>query len=299
MARCIILVGLPGSGKSTYAEDYVQDHIENTVAFSSDGIRKVLYGDESIQGDASKVFRKLHERTAMYLQEGLNVVYDATNVNRKSRKEIIKLAKSIPNVTVECHIIWAPYEDCIKRDSLRNRTVGEQVIKKFLYRWETPYYNEGIDTIRIIHNVNDEFSYKDYCTKLRDAMNIPHDNPHHTLGVWEHCVKSMELMHRETRDIELWRAMCWHDVGKPMTKFYKTDSEGNPVGHAHYYNHDNVGGYLTCGITNPENSNYLLNLSWLVNTHMQPFFNSKYYNNLDKELKDKIDLIHKCDVNAH
>ena len=31
MARLIILIGLPGSGKSTYAQEYLKDHIENTV----------------------------------------------------------------------------------------------------------------------------------------------------------------------------------------------------------------------------------------------------------------------------
>ena len=50
MAKLIILCGLPGCGKSTYAENYkaVDDAIfeGNTVIHSSDAIRKELFGDE-------------------------------------------------------------------------------------------------------------------------------------------------------------------------------------------------------------------------------------------------------------
>ena len=47
-----VLVGLPGSGKSTYA-----NKIKNAILCSSDKVREELYGDENIQGDKQKVFR--------------------------------------------------------------------------------------------------------------------------------------------------------------------------------------------------------------------------------------------------
>ena len=48
--KCIILCGIPGSGKSTYAQSFEE---LGWVHLSSDLIRKELYGDESIQvGDS-------------------------------------------------------------------------------------------------------------------------------------------------------------------------------------------------------------------------------------------------------
>ena len=69
MARLIMLIGLPGSGKSTYAKQYLADHIENTMWCSSDTIRKELYGDENIQGNPKTVFEHLHNNVNMYLQQ--------------------------------------------------------------------------------------------------------------------------------------------------------------------------------------------------------------------------------------
>ena len=129
MSKLIILVGLPGSGKSTYAHKLMESD-PTSHWFSSDSIRKELYGDESIQGDPNKVFQVLHQRVKSYLTTDSTAIYDATNVNRKSRKQIISIAKSLC-VPIEAHIVWCPYEVCVQRDANRERTVGEDVIKKF------------------------------------------------------------------------------------------------------------------------------------------------------------------------
>ena len=46
-----LLIGLPGSGKTTYAKNYAQKYINDVVHLSSDKIRQELYGDETIQGN--------------------------------------------------------------------------------------------------------------------------------------------------------------------------------------------------------------------------------------------------------
>lgn len=289
-------MGLPGSGKSTYASDYLKDHIENTVWCSSDNIRKVLYGDEAIQGNPQTVFRHLHNKVAEYLNRGYNVVYDATNVTRKCRKGIISLAKSL-NAHIHGTVVWASYKECIARDKARDRQVGVNVINKFIKNWQSPYYDEGFDSLEIVYNT--EIDPIKYTHQLEDNMKIPHDNPHHSLGIWEHCQEAGRLMEQEPQaNNRLKYIMKFHDCGKPFTKFFK---ESDPT-HAHYYNHNNVGGYLMYGSwagLEDEYSNNILLTSWAICNHMEPFFNSKYYNNLPTDLKDMLDLIHKCDVNAH
>lgn len=291
-------MGLPGSGKSTYAKDYLKDHIENTVWCSSDNIRKELYGDENIQGNADTVFHKLHNKVAQYLRQDYTVLYDATNINRKSRRSIIAIAKAI-GADIHGVIMWASLEECIKRDSERGRTVGQQVIDKFIKRWESPYYDEGFDSLEIIYN--SEVWPIEYMQKLFNDMKIPHDNPHHSLDIQDHCKLAESLMAKEVPgDGKLQLIMRYHDCGKPYTKFFK---EEDPT-HAHYYSHNNVGGYLIYGAyagleDDKEISDTLFFVSWAITNHMEPFFNSKYYQNMDLKLKYIIDVIHKCDRLAH
>ena len=54
-----MLIGLPGSGKSTYAKSLLDS--EGKVKYcSSDEVRKQLYGDENIQCNPQTVFEYLH-----------------------------------------------------------------------------------------------------------------------------------------------------------------------------------------------------------------------------------------------
>ena len=74
LPELIVLCGLPGAGKSTYARQYVQEHSETKI-MSSDSIRKELYGDESIQGGSTEEICLTHpwrrEKTGMAsLKEG-------------------------------------------------------------------------------------------------------------------------------------------------------------------------------------------------------------------------------------
>ena len=147
MAKLIILCGLPGSGKSKYAENYkaVDDAIctDFTVIHSSDAIREELFGDAGSQEDNNRVFELMHKRVKEDLKAGKTVIYDATNITRKARRGAINLAGY--DDTIECHIIWADPIECRRRDSLRERKVGNEVIEKMLRRWQSPWIDEGFD----------------------------------------------------------------------------------------------------------------------------------------------------------
>jgi len=313
MGRLIVLVGLPGSGKSSYAEQFkaVDDAICTgvTVIHSSDAIREELFGDPSFQGDNAKVFELMHKRTREDLRADKTVIYDATNVTRKARKSAIACAHPTHD-TVECHIVWAEPEECIRRDGLRDRKVGPEVIDKMLRRWQSPWLDEGFDKIEV-HLNQHNFDQVKYVASRASDLHIPHDNPHHTLGVWEHCMQAhVNIIDQgaATTDIikysaynKLAKAAYWHDIGKPYTKFFKP---GEDV--AHYYDHHCVGGYLAYGLfLNPDHlirdvemSDICL-ISWIVANHMEPFFNSGYYQKMHPQWKWYIDVIHEADVNAH
>ena len=138
-----MLVGIPGCGKSTYAKNRLQCYNNEVKLFSSDEIRKELWGDESCQQEPFKVFNLMHERALTALKNGYDVIYDATNLTRKSRKGIMSLLPAY--VKTECVIVWAPIEECIKRDSERARQVGEETIMTMCKRFEAPFYDEGFN----------------------------------------------------------------------------------------------------------------------------------------------------------
>lgn len=96
-------------------------------------------------------------------------------------------------------------------------------------------------------------------------------------------------------------AAAYHDLGKPMTKSYKSDEEGKLIPVAHYYQHDNVGGYLVygCYADIEERLTDAIFVSWLVCNHMQPFFQSDYYKNMHPYYKEYIDKLHEADKAAH
>lgn len=285
----IILCGIPGSGKSTYAKNYIE-HNPDAIHLSSDTIRKELYGDENIQGNPGDVFSLMQKRAIEALNNGHNVVYDATNITRKDRQSVISICPKF--VRIECRIIWAPIEVCIERDSKRERTVGKEVIDRMLKRFQAVYYDEGIDAIQIIEPNN--FNQTSYHNKCFDDMKIPHDNPHHTLGVYEHCGEAAKYISElYPLKVDMIAAAEMHDIGKPYVKSF-IDSKGNSCDIAHYYQHQCVGAWISYGCA--WGSPYV---AWLISTHMDPFLNTKYYNNLPSFLKKDIDLLHEADLNAH
>lgn len=116
--RMIMMVGLPGSGKSTCAEHYASVH--NYTIFSSDAIRKELYGDESEQQDPQKVFRILHRRIKEALLEGKNCIYDATNLTSKLRRNFLQYISNVNCIKV-AQVIWSDYEMCLARAQQKAR----------------------------------------------------------------------------------------------------------------------------------------------------------------------------------
>ena len=285
--RFIILVGIPGCGKTTYAKS-LSVRIGG-IHISSDAIRKELYGDENIQDDPGKVFSLMHNRTLEALGNGIDVVYDATNVSRKDRASI--MSKMPKYVNCECHIVWAPIETCIERDAQRERSVGKEVIDRMVKRFQAPYYDEGFDSIEVI--MPNIFDVLGYMYDMATSINIPHDNPYHTYSIYTHCEAAGEYLRDRTDNYELIQAGCRHDIGKAYTKAFK-DTKGNDTDVAHYYQHQCVGAWQSDGIV--KSTPYI---AWLISTHMEPFFKSKYYNNLPPFMKKDIDLLHEADLNAH
>ena len=290
-SKLILLVGIPGAGKTTYANEYKKSNL-NTIHLSSDIIRAELYGDESIQGNPAEVFSLMQKRAIEALNNGKDVIYDATGITRKDRAGIISICPKFAKI--EAHIIWAPIETCIERDAARERTVGKVVIDRMLKKFQAPYYDEGIDEIVIVRPDFWDWDGHNYAEKCFEDMKIPHDNPHHTLDVIDHCWEAERyLFNKDVTDEDLLFATLRHDIGKPYVKAF-IDSKGNPCEQAHYYQHQCLGSWMSYGF-----GSITPYSAWLISVHMDPFLNTKYYKNLPAFLKKDVDLLHEADLEAH
>lgn len=91
-----MLVGLPASGKSTYAEKLSKE--TDAIICSSDKIREEICGDINSQDKNDEVFMTLHKRIKDHLRNGDSVIYDACNISSKRRTAFLRELKNIP-----CH----------------------------------------------------------------------------------------------------------------------------------------------------------------------------------------------------
>lgn len=147
-----ILIGVPGCGKSTYAEELAQKSERGIALVSSDQIRKSLYGNESCQDNPKKVFSIAHQAIIDQLQKGYDVIFDATNIYAKNRKDLIlkvcfEVTKPVRFVAI---YFDTPIETCIARQDLRERKVPTKVIEKMNRQMEKPVFYEGFDIIKTI-----------------------------------------------------------------------------------------------------------------------------------------------------
>ena len=139
----IMTVGLPGSGKSTWARRYAAEH--GFVIHSSDGVRERIYGDESVVGDFDEVFGILYEDVDRSLSEGRDVIIDNTGLTLRAR-EVVKTYHDRGFRTVAV-VFDTPLGTCLRRNASRDRKVPEDVIRGMARRMREPSIDEGFDEI--------------------------------------------------------------------------------------------------------------------------------------------------------
>jgi len=142
--KLIIVQGIPGSGKSTWARNYIKEREPNEIVIvNRDSIREML-GTYWVPDREPLV----SEIEMFMIEEALNrkydVIIDATNLNPKTIKKWNRIAKEW-----DAEITYKKFpialEEAIERDKNRERTVGEDTIRYFYNKYKDYFEDVEIE----------------------------------------------------------------------------------------------------------------------------------------------------------
>lgn len=126
--KLYIMIGIPCSGKSTYAKMFLSGL--NTIVISSDQIRKDLTGTYKYSaGDNDFVFASADFKIEQALSKGYNVAFDATNTKSKYRRKVIDIGQHF-NCYIVAVVFRTPINICLDRNFKRDfeRKVPDEII---------------------------------------------------------------------------------------------------------------------------------------------------------------------------
>jgi protein phosphatase len=146
----VLLVGVTGSGKSTFA----RAHFKPTEVISSDFCRGLVADDQNDQSATPAAFEVLRFIVAQRLKAGRLTVVDATNVQPEARRDLVLLAREYDVLPVAI-VLDLPERLCAERNALRpDRDFGPHVIRRQrqqLRRHRNSLSREGFRTVHVLH----------------------------------------------------------------------------------------------------------------------------------------------------
>ena len=129
--RVAVISGLPGAGKDTW----ISDHMAGVPMVSLDDLRIEL-GEEAT-GSQGRVVQAARERAREYLRRHEDFVWNATNLSRDLRAQLIDL---FANYRAQVRIVYieASSDTLFRQNRERSNPVPAAAIERMMDRWQVP-----------------------------------------------------------------------------------------------------------------------------------------------------------------
>lgn len=172
----IVLVGVSGSGKSTFAAS----HFRATQILSSDAFRAIVADDPADQRASRAAFELLHLAARRRLERGRLTVIDATSVSRAARHTLLGLARLTGRPAVAI-VLDPPLAVSLARNAARaDRTVADDVVRRQhaeLQRWLAAADGLDVEGFAGVHRLVDLGDALDLTIAPRARQGTPAPSP--------------------------------------------------------------------------------------------------------------------------
>lgn len=149
---CYMMVGLPASGKSTRVQDMTFMNLDVFV-YSTDRLieeaaeRQGITYDEAFEDNIKAATRSMDEMLIVAIQYNQDIIWDQTNLTRKSRAK--KLARIPAHYRKVAEVLpELPFTEWEKRlNSRPGKTIPTHILSNMYSSFEPPSVDEGFDEV--------------------------------------------------------------------------------------------------------------------------------------------------------
>jgi tRNA uridine 5-carbamoylmethylation protein Kti12 len=134
--------GLPGCGKTTRALAWIAENPHIRIRINRDCLR-AMAGYPPIGSHAQEDHITVIQHAAILaaLDNGIDVIADDTWLNQIHVLDVICLAREANCDWEMWDMIDVPIEKCVRRDANREKSVGEEVIRRLWLRYQCGKWN--------------------------------------------------------------------------------------------------------------------------------------------------------------
>ena len=160
MPKCTILVGVPGSGKSTWMQD--QEISDNRYVASTDAIIEQIAGgfnmtyNEGFKNLIDFAEQVMWKELGVFAKDRERIYVDRTNLTAKSRQKFITALKPY-GYEFDAVVFPMPGTDKLteeewfrRLDSRKGKTIDNRILASMVNNYEMPLQSEGFTEITYI-----------------------------------------------------------------------------------------------------------------------------------------------------
>ena len=135
MSIMICLAGMPGSGKTTWAKEFLKRH-PDYLYFSPDAYYERINGDDRKRDHAFEIWMAMFRDIHTAELNGDNVIIDSDNLTYAQRNQWVEWFPGFDSRFLL--YLEEDFDTCVERVFQRRRTIPELIMREKWYKWENP-----------------------------------------------------------------------------------------------------------------------------------------------------------------